>query len=97
MTAARRVLYFDASQGASGDMILGALVDLGVPLDAIRGALETLPLPGWKLESGKIMRQALSVTKVDVVVKLPNGKTIVKKSVAVDRRLAVTEPQRAKP
>jgi len=68
MTAARRVLYVDASQGASGDMILGALVDLGVPLDAIRGPLETLPLPGWKLESGKIMRQALAVTRVDVVV-----------------------------
>ena len=31
-------------------------------------------------------------TQVDVTVKLPNGKTIVKKSVAVDRRLVVTEP-----
>jgi uncharacterized protein (DUF111 family) len=33
------VLYFDCFSGASGDMIVGALVDAGVPLDDIRAAL----------------------------------------------------------
>ena len=38
--AMKRILYVDAFAGASGDMILGALVDLGVPLMVIREAVE---------------------------------------------------------
>ena len=34
-----RTLYFDCFNGASGDMILGALIDAGVPLDGVRQAL----------------------------------------------------------
>jgi uncharacterized protein (TIGR00299 family) protein len=49
-------------------MILGALVDLGVPLEVLRLALEPLPLDGWTLASRKIERRALTGTKVDVGV-----------------------------
>ena len=31
-----RIAYFDCASGASGDMVLGALVDLGLPLDRLR-------------------------------------------------------------
>ncbi|HZA20386.1 MAG TPA: nickel insertion protein, partial [Actinomycetota bacterium] len=34
-----KTLYFDCFSGASGDMILGALFDLGVPLEAVRKEL----------------------------------------------------------
>ena len=34
-----RIVYFDCASGASGDMLLGALVDLGLPLDALRAEL----------------------------------------------------------
>jgi uncharacterized protein (TIGR00299 family) protein len=40
-----RVLHFDCFSGASGDMILGALIDAGVDADAIRAALDSLGLP----------------------------------------------------
>jgi uncharacterized protein (TIGR00299 family) protein len=62
----RRILFIDAGGGASGDMILGALVDLGVPLARIRRAVETLPIEGWTLRSRKIERHGLAARKVDV-------------------------------
>ncbi len=49
MSAAGRTLYVDATAGAAGDMILGALVDLGVPLGVVRAAASRLPVEGWTL------------------------------------------------
>lgn len=40
-----RVAHFDCFSGASGDMILGALVDAGAGVDAIRSGLDSLGLP----------------------------------------------------
>ena len=37
-----RILYFDCFNGASGDMVLGALLDAGLPLDDLRRALGSL-------------------------------------------------------
>jgi pyridinium-3,5-bisthiocarboxylic acid mononucleotide nickel chelatase len=41
----RKMLYFDTFNGASGDMILGALLDLGVPLRHIEEELKKLGIP----------------------------------------------------
>jgi uncharacterized protein (TIGR00299 family) protein len=49
-------------------MILGALVDAGVSLDAIREQLETLPLDGWTIAAREVRRGAFRATKVDVQV-----------------------------
>ena len=62
-----RILYFDCASGASGDMLLGAVVDLGLPLDTLRGELAKLPLEGYRLESSRVSRSGLSATKVDVI------------------------------
>lgn len=64
----RRSLYVDASQGASGDMILGSLVDLGVPLEALRETLGRLPIRGWSLGSRRIVRCSLAATRIEVEV-----------------------------
>jgi uncharacterized protein (TIGR00299 family) protein len=61
-----RVLYFDCPSGASGDMILGALVDAGVSLDALRAELATLPLGGFTISAREVQRGAFRATKVDV-------------------------------
>jgi hypothetical protein len=63
-----RVVYFDCASGASGDMLLGALVDVGLPLDALSTELAKLPLRGYRLEARKVIRSGLQATKVDVVV-----------------------------
>ena len=53
-----RVAYFDCASGASGDMVLGALVDLGLPLGRLRAELAKLPLGGCRLEARRRGREA---------------------------------------
>jgi uncharacterized protein (TIGR00299 family) protein len=61
-----RVVYFDCPSGASGDMILGALVDVGVEVGALRGELEKLRVGGWTLVAREVRRGAFRATKIDV-------------------------------
>jgi uncharacterized protein (TIGR00299 family) protein len=63
-----RTLYIDAFAGASGDMILGALVDLGVPLKVIKAAVASLPITGWKLSTRREDKQGISARRVHVNV-----------------------------
>lgn len=63
-----KVAYFDCPSGASGDMILGALVDAGVSLDALRTELAKLPLGGYRLTAREVRKGAFRATKVDVEV-----------------------------
>jgi len=58
-----RVLYFDCFAGASGDMVLGALLDAGLPLAALEQALGALMLPGTRLSAEKVLRAGVSATK----------------------------------
>ncbi len=63
-----RVVYFDCPSGASGDMILGALVDAGVSVETLRGELAKLGVSGWRLSAREVRRGAFRATKVDVDV-----------------------------
>lgn len=69
MSAASRVLWIDAVAGASGDMLLGALVDLGVAPAALRRDVESLPLEGWSMRARRVERGKVAATKVDVLVR----------------------------
>jgi uncharacterized protein (TIGR00299 family) protein len=66
---AERWLYVDASQGASGDMLLAALVDAGAPLTRIRRALAGLPLSGYTIRAGHVTRCGLRLGRVEVRVR----------------------------
>ena len=61
-----RVLYFDCFAGASGDMMLGALVDAGLPLETLKESLRALPLDGWELRAERVVRQGVSATSIVV-------------------------------
>ncbi len=62
-----RIAWFDPYSGASGDMILGALVDAGLPLDALREVLAGLDLPGWQLVAEPAGQHGITGTRVRVV------------------------------
>jgi hypothetical protein len=49
-------------------MVLGAVVDLGLPLDRLRDELAALPVGGYRLEASRVTRSGLAATKVDVHV-----------------------------
>jgi uncharacterized protein (TIGR00299 family) protein len=66
-----RLAYFDCASGASGDMVLGAVVDLGLPVGRLREELAKLPLPGYRLEARGVTRSGLAATQVEVVVGTP--------------------------
>jgi hypothetical protein len=63
-----RVGYLDCFSGASGDMILGALVDAGLSLRSLRAELAKLPLTGYRLSARKVRRAGLAATQVRVTV-----------------------------
>ncbi len=58
--------YFDCFSGISGDMILGALVDAGVPIETLRAELEKLRVQGYEITALKVMRAGIAATKVHV-------------------------------
>lgn len=59
-----RIAYFDCFSGISGDMALGALLDLGLDLEALRAVLDSLQLDGWALASESDRRGSLTGTRV---------------------------------
>jgi hypothetical protein len=63
-----KLAYFDCPAGASGDMILGALVDAGCPLAALSDELGKLPLEGVRLRSQEERPGGFRATRVDVEV-----------------------------
>jgi uncharacterized protein (TIGR00299 family) protein len=61
-----KVLYYDCFTGISGDMNLGALIDLGVPSGYLIKELGKLNLKGYRISVNKTIKMGISGTKADV-------------------------------
>jgi uncharacterized protein (TIGR00299 family) protein len=61
-----KAAYFDCFSGISGDMTLGALVDAGFSVDALRAKLQSLQVPGWEISSQKVWKNGMAATHVQV-------------------------------
>jgi pyridinium-3,5-bisthiocarboxylic acid mononucleotide nickel chelatase len=59
-------IYFDCFSGISGDMALGALLDAGLPLDALRAELGKLNIAGWAIDAERGMRSFIAGTRAHV-------------------------------
>jgi uncharacterized protein (TIGR00299 family) protein len=64
-----KTLYFDCFSGASGDMILGALLDLGLPLEALRAALGSLAIEYGEVTAERVSRAGVAATKFRLIEK----------------------------
>ena len=62
-----KILYYDCFSGISGDMNLGAMIDLGVSPDTLISGLNKLNTGGWRLEIARDQRHGISGTRVTVL------------------------------
>ncbi len=61
-----KILYFDCFSGISGDMVLGALLDAGLPMAELRRALGSLTVDGDAVSAEKVLRAGVAATKFHV-------------------------------
>ncbi len=61
-----KIAYFECFSGASGNMILGALIDAGVAVETLRNELQKLNVSGFELVCTRVMRNGISATHVEV-------------------------------
>ncbi|MFH1103271.1 MAG: nickel pincer cofactor biosynthesis protein LarC [Pseudomonadota bacterium] len=65
--------YFDCISGISGDMVLGAFVDLGVPLEWLVSELKRLPLSGFSISRSVVHRHGIGACRIQVDVTAPQS------------------------
>ncbi|MCD6574245.1 nickel pincer cofactor biosynthesis protein LarC [Candidatus Aerophobetes bacterium] len=63
-----KIAYFDCFSGISGDMVLGSLVDAGLPLHVLNDIFEGLDCSGCKITAESVKRSGISATKVNVIL-----------------------------
>jgi uncharacterized protein (TIGR00299 family) protein len=68
---AGKVLFLDAPSGLAGDMIVAALVDLGVPSQVVRDALTPLPMTAYHVHFGTRVRSSIVAASFEVHVDAP--------------------------
>jgi len=90
-----RVCYFDCFAGAAGDMILGALLDAGVPPSIVEEAVGGLDLAGWSLSVNDVNRGGLRATRAVVHVDEDHTERSLADIEAVLTSSALSEPVRA--
>jgi uncharacterized protein (TIGR00299 family) protein len=60
------ILYFDCFSGVAGDMVVGALIDAGVPVDEVRRALGSLAIAPEAVWTERVTRAGVSATRFRV-------------------------------
>jgi uncharacterized protein (TIGR00299 family) protein len=63
-----KAVYFEMIGGASGNMLLGALMDAGADAARIEAALRTIPVDGWSSESRRVDKLGIAATYFDFIV-----------------------------
>jgi uncharacterized protein (TIGR00299 family) protein len=93
-----RVAYFDCFSGASGDMILGALLDAGLSFEALKAEVAKIALPAgaFSIEARRVQRAGFAATKLDVTVNEPPRHRSLGEVLDIVRRSGLPEADRAR-
>lgn len=68
MEKQKKIAYLDTISGISGDMLLGALVDLGLPFEKLKEAIDSFSVHGLTLERKEVKKNGFRACKIDVNV-----------------------------
>ena len=82
-----KILYYECFAGISGDMNLGAMIDIGIKPEYLVTELKKLGIKGYELKIFKDQRKGISGTKVDVEIEAGNNKSSHDNSKHVHRNL----------
>ncbi|KNZ40496.1 nickel pincer cofactor biosynthesis protein LarC [Acetobacterium bakii] len=63
-----KVLYFDCFSGISGDMVLGAFIDLGIDPNFLESELKKLKLEGFRIKAEKTLKKGINGTRCHVIL-----------------------------
>ena len=63
-----KILFIDAFSGVAGDMLVAALLDLGVPQAVFEDALKLLPLTGYSIEVQQVKKSSIAACRFIVNV-----------------------------
>jgi uncharacterized protein (TIGR00299 family) protein len=62
------IAYVEMIGGASGNMLLGALIDAGADPERLEAALRTIPVDGWRVERRRVVKRGIAATYFDFVI-----------------------------
>lgn len=68
-----KILYLDCFAGISGDMFVGAMIDLGLSLEGLQQELSKLQVGGYRLETTRVDKRGLQATQFKVLLQADGG------------------------
>ncbi|MGN1378652.1 MAG: nickel insertion protein, partial [Dorea sp.] len=61
-------LYLECYSGISGDMVVAALLDLGADEEVLKRVLDSVPVPGFRVEISRVKKAGLDVCDFQVIL-----------------------------
>ena len=72
------IVYFDCFSGVAGDMIIGALLDAGLPIGELKAEIDKLGLSGYDISARKVQKNLVEGTKFGVEIRAKQPERIPK-------------------
>lgn len=66
--AEKKVLYIEGTSGISGDMFVGALIDLGADLEVLAKTFDSIPAEGFAVDVGRVKKNGIDCVDFDVIL-----------------------------
>ena len=66
--AEKKVLYIEGTSGISGDMFVGAMIDLGADLEKLAHVFDSIPAEGFAVDVGRVKKCGIDCVDFDVIL-----------------------------